>query len=84
MAEFVADRCELDPAETTAVKALWEAWKKWAEENGHQSGHTHLFGRNLKAATGFKVKTARPRGDGETRFREYKGIRLKLDTSPAF
>jgi Poxvirus D5 protein-like len=34
---FVRDRCEIDAGHEIAVDELWEAWKSWAEDNGHNN-----------------------------------------------
>jgi putative DNA primase/helicase len=80
VAEFVAEECTVAPGQDATVDELWRRWKEWAERNGHQPSHRHLFGRNLRAATGFKIKVSQTRGD-DARFRVYKGIGLKAALS---
>jgi putative DNA primase/helicase len=76
VAEFVAEECVLGPDQDVTVDEVWRRWKEWAERSGHQSSHKHLFGRNLRSATGFKIRIIKPR-DGDTRFRVYRGIGLR-------
>jgi len=82
VSEFVAERCKIDPDEEVTIDAVWCEWKLWAAGNGHQPGHKHLFGRNLKAATRFKIRTKRENNDG-VRTRIYEGISLNKD-APGF
>ena len=78
VSEFVAEECVLGPDQDVTVEDIWKRWKEWAERNGHQTSHRHLFGRNLRAATGFQIKQVRPRSD-EGRFRAYTGIGLRTN-----
>ena len=73
---FVRDCCWLrDPDAEIEVDALWQAWRAWAEENGHGKGGTkQVFGRDLKALVP-RLKRTRP-GDEERVYR-YQGIRLR-------
>ena len=48
------------------------------QETGHQAGHRHLFGRNLRAAVGYKIESTRP-NEGGIRTRLYRGIGLKAE-----
>jgi putative DNA primase/helicase len=77
VAEFVSEECTLCKDADVPVDELWGRWKEWAERNGHKPGTKQLFGRNLKPATNYKVRTERPRGD-DGRYRLYRGIELKL------
>jgi putative DNA primase/helicase len=72
---FVRDRCELDIGHEIPVDELWDAWKAWAEENGHRVADKQSFGRNLRAVHA-PIKLVRPR-EGEERHRVYRGITLK-------
>lgn len=47
---FVRDRCERRPGAQVARDVLYEAWKEWAQENGHHPGAKSTFGRDLRAA----------------------------------
>ncbi len=76
VSEFVAEECVLGPDQDVTVEEIWRRWKEWAERNGHQSSHKHLFGRNLRAATGFAIRQVRQRSD-DARVRTYTGIGLR-------
>jgi putative DNA primase/helicase len=71
---FVRDCCETG-AYQVPVEKLWEAWKVWAEENGHGKGTKQMLGRNLRAALP-QVRVVRPREDDE-RERVYQGLGLR-------
>ena len=60
VAEFVSECCELGCDDSTDRNHLWEAWKTWADKNGHPIGNRGLFGRNLRTAAGYKIKDERP------------------------
>jgi putative DNA primase/helicase len=77
VAQFVAEECALGEGLMVPIENLWNKWKDWADSNGHKRGTKQVFGRNLKPATGYKVKTTQPR-DGEDRFRQYEGIDLLI------
>jgi putative DNA primase/helicase len=72
---FVRDRCELDAGYEVPVDELWEAWKSWAEDNGHHKSTKQRFGRDLRAVHA-RVRVVHAR-DGEERMRVYRGIALK-------
>jgi putative DNA primase/helicase len=75
VAAFVRDRCRRDVGAVIPCKALFDAWKGWADENGHSHGTTQRFGRDLRAVIpGLRV--AQPRQDGE-QVRQYRGIALR-------
>jgi putative DNA primase/helicase len=75
VAAVVRDRCARGLGEQVGCTALFDAWKSWADENGHKPGSVQVFGRNLRAVVpGLRV--ARPRDDGE-RERVWRGVRLK-------
>ncbi len=72
VAAFVRDRCERAGDEQCDV--LYQAWKSWAEDNGHRVGSAQTFGRDLRAVVP-GVKVVRPRAtDGTDRPRRYKGV----------
>jgi putative DNA primase/helicase len=79
---FIRDCCWLkdDDGEVPeiAVDDLWQAWRAWAEDNGHGKGGTkQVFGRDLKAVAP-RIRRTRPRGEnGEERPYHYQGIRLR-------
>lgn len=75
VAAFVRDRCELDIGHEIPVDEMWEAWKSWADDNGHPAGTKQRFGRDLRAAHA-RIRVAQPR-EGEERMRVYRGITLK-------
>ena len=77
VSEFVAEECVLGPDEDVTVEDIWKRWKEWAERNGHQTSHKHLFGRNLRAATGFKIRQVRSRSD-DVGSGPYTGIGLRV------
>jgi putative DNA primase/helicase len=79
---FLRDLCEVDAGYEIPVEDLWNAWREWAEENGHGKGGTkQVFGKNLKAALP-ALKVGRPWGEGETRDRVYKGLALREAPKP--
>jgi putative DNA primase/helicase len=71
---FVRDCCEVG-AHQVPVEKVWEAWKVWAEENGHGKGNKQMLGRNLRAARP-EVKVVRVR-EGDERERVYRGLGLR-------
>jgi putative DNA primase/helicase len=71
---FVRERCTVGPHEIL-VKDLYDAWKMWAEDNGHRAGSSQTFGRDLRAAQSH-VRVRRPRDDEGHRDRYYAGITL--------
>ena len=73
---FVQEECILDESANVTVEVIWERWRQWAERNGQNPGTRQLFGRNLRAATGFKVQRYQPR-DGDARYRGYRGIDVR-------
>jgi putative DNA primase/helicase len=76
---FVRECCDLGPALEVEVDALFDAWKVWAEDNGHHAGAKSTFGRDLKAVAS-KIRQGKPR-DGDSRVRTYRGIAL-VDRTP--
>jgi putative DNA primase/helicase len=78
---FVRDTCVIgsDDENEISVDLLYQAYKVWAEDNGHKRDSKQTFGRNLHAAVP-SVSVKRPR-DHETkenkRPRVYVGISLK-------
>lgn len=77
---FVRDRCNVDPKEWVSRDDLYDAWKVWAEENGHHPGATSSFGRDLHAA----VPSIRPaqRTIADRRIRVHTGISVKPADAP--
>jgi putative DNA primase/helicase len=74
-AAFVRDCCEVGIGYEISVAGLFDAWKVWAEINGHRPGTVQTFGRDIRAVVP-SLRQARPR-DGEDRERRYVGIPLK-------
>ena len=77
VAAFVRDRCEVGPDREVVVSELYRAWRDWAEENGHAKTSKSVFGRDLRAALGGRLKVGRPWGGGEDRERSYIGVGLR-------
>jgi putative DNA primase/helicase len=77
-AAFVRDRCEVGIGHAISVAEVFDAWKAWAEDNGHKPGTVQTFGRDIRAVVP-TLRQARPR-DGGDRERRYVGIRLKSTT----
>jgi putative DNA primase/helicase len=71
---FVQDKCELVPEKSVPKRMLFELWRRWCSESGHEPGSMETFGRNLLAAFP-EVQSSRPR-DGGTRVTVYRGIGL--------
>lgn len=72
---FVRECCIRGPSEEVGRDALYDAWKVWAEDNGHRAGAKTTFGRDLRAVVP-EVKVTQPRTD-EGRLRLYAGIALQ-------
>jgi putative DNA primase/helicase len=79
VAAFVRDRCVRGPGLEVACKALYDDWKRWADDNGHRGGSIQTFGRDLRAVIP-TLRNRRPReGDGD-RSRAYVGVGLKVES----
>jgi putative DNA primase/helicase len=74
---FVRERCRVGPREEIAVELLYQAYKLWAEDNGHPKLAKSTFGRDLRAAV-LSVKVTRPRE--HKRATIYVGINLNSET----
>jgi putative DNA primase/helicase len=72
---FVQDRCELAADRSVAKGTLFEVWRLWCNESGHEPGSQATFGKNLTAAF-TSIRTSRPREDGG-RVNTYVGIGLR-------
>jgi putative DNA primase/helicase len=70
---FVRDRCEQGPYEV-AVAELYDAWRSWADDNGHRITSAQRFGKDLRAVIP-GLRETRPRIHG-TQVRCYAGVRL--------
>ena len=71
---FVRDCCVRGPGESVLADRLYDAWKQWAEDNGHHAGAKSTFGRNLRAVAP-ELKMSQPRVSGG-RERRYERIGL--------
>lgn len=74
VAEFVADRCRVADGATAGRSELFDAWKRWCQENDQRPGSAAEFGRRLRAYLP-AIVDRRPRVDGELT-RVYVGIGL--------
>jgi putative DNA primase/helicase len=69
---FVRDRCLVGGEHEVEVDRLYNTWRAWAVDNGHERSSKQVFGRDLRAAIpGLYMK--RPR-DGDSRPRVYVGV----------
>jgi putative DNA primase/helicase len=75
IAAFVRDRCVVNVQADVSVEDLWKAWKAWCAETNTRLNTKATFGRDLRAALP-RVKTARPRHEGDREYR-YQGIGLR-------
>ena len=71
---FVRECCVRKPIENVTADRLYDAWKLWAENNGHHGGAKTTFGRNLRAVVP-ELKLSQPT-IGSLRVRTYVGIGL--------
>jgi hypothetical protein len=60
------------------IDEVYRAYRQWAEANGHIKTAKQVFGRDLRAALGGRIKVTQPR-DTENRARVYEGINLTDD-----
>ena len=75
---FVRERCVRGPGESVQADRLYDAWKVWAEDNGHHAGAKSTFGRDLRAVVP-ELKMTQPRSNGG-RERRYERIGLQSST----
>ena len=80
VAAFIRDRCVRDPDREVLVDDLYRAWRSWADDNGHVKSSKQVFGRDLRAALGGRLKLVHLR-EGQDRERAYRGIGLMGDLS---
>ena len=74
---FVRERCHVKPGCQIERSALFDAWKRWCEEQGREHpGDSPTFGRNLRAIIP-ALGNAQPRTETGERIRVYEGICLK-------
>ena len=71
---FVRERCRRGPSKDVSRDELYDAWKTWAEDNGHRAGAKSTFGRDIRAVVP-DVKVTQPTV-GTSRVRMYVGIAL--------
>jgi putative DNA primase/helicase len=75
---FVQDACVADPKAVTPSKTLYEAFREWCAENGHELLTPKQFGRRL-SAKGFTCGRARVEGK---LCRCWFGLRLRNENDP--
>jgi len=74
---FVRDRCVRVRGAYVESTALFQAWKTWCDDQGHQAGSNATFGQHLRAAVpGLLVSQQRLNGK---RVRRYERIGLNAD-----
>lgn len=79
---FIDDRCEQGTEAEVATDALFEAWRSWCSENGHEAGSQARFGEHLRSAVpGVRRVRKHDRGAGR-RWYVYTGIRLLVPSGP--
>lgn len=71
---FVRELCETGPNKRVLVDDLYQAYRVWAENNGHPKAAKHIFGRDLAAAM---PAIKRIQVGTETRIWHYAGIALR-------
>jgi putative DNA primase/helicase len=75
---FVRDCCETGPGKSVQIDELYRAYRWWGEANGHPRISKQVFGRDLRAVLGGRLKVTQPRAT-ENRARVYEGIDLTKD-----
>jgi putative DNA primase/helicase len=75
---FIQDACVLDPKAVTPSKTLYDAFREWCAENGHELLTPKQFGRRL-SAKGFTCGRARVEGK---LCRCWFGLRLRNENDP--
>jgi putative DNA primase/helicase len=77
---FVRERCEIGADNKVLTDTLYDAYRKWCDENENPKAEKHVFGRDLRAA----VPSIRTYQSGtDRRLRQYVGLRLREDTDAA-
>lgn len=74
---FVRECCVREPDAMVPRDNLYDAWKRWAEDNGHLAGAKSTFGRDLRAVVP-DLRDTQPRTDAG-RIRYYERIRLRTE-----
>ena len=72
---FLDECCEISPGQRVECSKLWEAWKAWADRNGHPAGTRPQFGAALRGLVPH-LDSYRPSQTTGNRPRFYKGIEL--------
>jgi putative DNA primase/helicase len=72
---FVRDCCCAGADRSVKIDDLYSAYRSWAEANGHGKSNKQVFGRDLRAALGGRLRVMQRRGD-ERIARFYEGIDL--------
>ena len=72
---FLRDECCVAPNESMSVDEAWEAWKRWAGEQGLGLGTKQKFGRDLHAAVP-TLRITKRTIDGRKQ-RVYGGVSVK-------
>jgi putative DNA primase/helicase len=72
---FVRDCCDPGTDKLVPIDDLYRVYRSWAEIGGHPKSSKTLFGRDLRAVLGGRLKVTQP-GSGENRRRFYEGIDL--------
>ena len=76
---FIEDCCVIGDASTVGVRALFDKWKCWCEENEfHSSSTVQSFSRHLRIALP-RIGESRPNGEDGQRYRLLTGITIKVD-----
>jgi putative DNA primase/helicase len=75
---FVQDACVTDPKAVTPSKTLYDAFRDWCAENGHELLTPKQFGRRL-STKGFSCGRARVEGK---LYRCWFGLRLRSEDDP--
>lgn len=75
---FVRDCCDIGFGRSVQIDDLYAAYRWWAEANGHVKSTKQVFGRDLRAALGGRLRVTQP-GSGANRSRAYEGIDLTSD-----
>lgn len=72
---FVRECCTRGVGDSVERDRLYNAWKTWCFDNGHESGSKATFGRNLAAVVP-DLGTVKPRTPDGRRLRAYTSIGL--------
>jgi len=82
MLAFLEDCCIVNPLMTCPISAMYSRWKEWNKDDNGQDrvGTSSSFSRQLRAAVPM-LDVIRPRLEGGTRERLFKGIAVKADSS---